>query len=63
MGSLVLRRKTGESIEIYDPSDESVGVIIITQGAVGSGRSAIQIDAPKRYTIRRSELAAKGGAK
>ena len=63
MGSLVLRRKPGETIEIYDPSDEAAGVIIITQGSVGSGRSSIHIDAPKRYAIRRSELATKGGAK
>ena len=63
MGKLVLRRKPGESIEIYDPTNEAMGVIVITQRAVGSGRSQIEIDAPNRLVIKRSELAGKGGAK
>jgi sRNA-binding carbon storage regulator CsrA len=49
---LVLRRNKGESIEIFDPSDESLGVIKVT----ARGRGNIEIDAPKQLTVVRSEL-------
>ena len=60
MGKLVLTRKPGESIEIFDPASELV--IVITQGQVRGNKSSIAIDAPRHLEIRRAELAGKGGA-
>ena len=59
MGNLVLSRKPGESIEVYDPADPCFGHIIITQGRVGSGKSSIAIDAPRNLMVKRSELVGK----
>jgi sRNA-binding carbon storage regulator CsrA len=63
MGKLVLSRKPGESIEIYDPTNEAMGVIILTQRNVRGNKSSIEIEAPKHLIIKRAELAGKGGAK
>jgi sRNA-binding carbon storage regulator CsrA len=49
---LVLRRNKGQSIEIFDPVDESLGVITIT----ARGHGNIEIDAPKHLSVKRSEL-------
>ncbi len=59
MGNLVLTRKPGESIDVYDPADACFGPIVITQGKVGSGKSSIAIEAPKHLVIKRSELVGK----
>jgi sRNA-binding carbon storage regulator CsrA len=59
MGNLVLTRKPGESIDVYDPADACFGPIVITQGKVGSGKSSIAIAAPKHLMIKRSELVGK----
>jgi len=59
MGNLVLTRKPGESIDVYDPADPCFGPIVITQGKVGVGKSSIAIDAPKNLVIKRSELVGK----
>ena len=63
MGKLVLTRKPGERIEIYDPTNEAMGVIVLTQGRLRPGKSSIEIEAPKHFVIKRAELAGKGGAK
>ena len=56
MGNLVLRRKPGESIDVYDPANECFGPIIITQGKISAGTSSIAIDAPRNLVVKRSEL-------
>ena len=59
MGSLVLTRKPGESIDIYDPDNAKMGVIVITQGTIRGKHSSIAIDAPRNLMIKRSELVGK----
>jgi sRNA-binding carbon storage regulator CsrA len=59
MGNLVLTRKPGESIDVYDPADPFFGPIVITQGRVDSGKSSIAIDAPRNLMIKRSEVVGK----
>ena len=59
MGNLVLTRKPGESIDVYDPADACFGPIVITQGKISGGKSSIAIDAPKTLMSIRSELVVK----
>ena len=59
MGNLVLTRKPGESIDIYDPNNAAMGVIVITQGTIRGKHSSIAIDAPRNLMIKRSELVGK----
>ena len=59
MGNLVLTRKPGESIDIYDPDNAAVGVIVITQGTIRGKHSSIAIDAPRHLHVKRSEISDK----
>ena len=59
MGKLVLSRKPGESIDVYDPANECFGPIVITQGKISGGKSSIAIDAPKNVHVKRSEISDK----
>ena len=59
MGNLVLTRKPGESIDIYDPDNASMGVIVITQGTIRGKHSSIAIDAPRHLHVKRSEISDK----
>tara|TARA_R110000868_G_scaffold246619_2_gene503215 strand:- start:96 stop:536 length:441 start_codon:yes stop_codon:yes gene_type:complete len=59
MGKLVLSRKPGESFDIYDPERAAMGVITITQGKIGGGKSSIAIDAPRHLHVKRSEISEK----
>ena len=59
MGNLVLTRKPGESIDIYDPDNAAMGVIVITQGTIRGKHSSIAIDAPRHLHVKRSELSKK----
>jgi sRNA-binding carbon storage regulator CsrA len=60
MGNLVLTRRPGESIDVYDPNNAALGVIVITQGKITGKHSSIAIDAPRHLAIKRSELGGKG---
>jgi sRNA-binding carbon storage regulator CsrA len=60
MGNLVLTRRPGESIDVYDPANAALGVIVITQGKITGKHSSIAIDAPRHLAIKRSELGGKG---
>lgn len=59
MGKLVLTRKPGESIDIYDPADGCFGAIVITQGKISGQHSSIAIEAPRNVHIKRSEISGK----
>ena len=59
MGNLVLTRKPGESIDIYDPTDDRFGPIVITQGKISGGKASIAIDAPRNLHVKRSEISDK----
>lgn len=59
MGKLVLTRKPGESIDIYDPADGCFGAIVITQGKISGQHSLIAIEAPRNVHIKRSEISGK----
>ena len=59
MGNLVLTRKPGESIDIYDPNNAAMGVIVITQGTIRGKHSSIAIDAPRHLHVKRSEISDK----
>jgi sRNA-binding carbon storage regulator CsrA len=60
MGNLVLARKPGESIDVYDPAGECFGRIVITQGKIRGNKSSIAINAPGYLSIMRSELLVEG---
>lgn len=57
MGKLVLSRKINERIELFDPGNESFGVIVITQGKIRGNKSSISIEAPDNVRVKRAELA------
>ena len=59
MGNLVLTRKPGKSIDVYDPDRAEMGVVKITQGKIIGNKSSIAIDAPRNLVIKRSELVGK----
>ena len=59
MGNLVLTREPGESIDIYDPDNAAIGVIVITQGKIRGKHSSIAIDAPRHLHVKRSEISDK----
>jgi len=59
MGNLVLTRKPGQSIDVYDPERAEMGVVTIMQGKIRGNKSWIAIDAPKHMLIKRSELVGK----
>ncbi len=54
IGNLILSRKKGESITIFDPNDGTFQPIKIT---LYSGRASIGVRAAGRLTVIRSELA------
>jgi carbon storage regulator CsrA len=56
MGRLILTRRRGESILIYDPANEAMGRITVTQCEMGSRQSKIMIEAPDHVRILRAEV-------
>lgn len=56
-GGLVITRKEGESITLYDRRDGSELNIVLTQARIDGNKSKIHINAPEWVGIVRTEIA------